>query len=168
MNTITKSWCRFTGWNAEDFGILSGELYFCKGTTVYKAWTGTDDNGDAIDFYAKQAFQDFGDSRQKHVKLFMPFLVVDGSVAYGADIDVDFKDEPIAGTVTYVTTAGAVWDTSLWDSGYWAASSEIVRQWSSPSEWQGRWIAGKVKITSNSLTVQWMGASMMYEPGQGI
>jgi hypothetical protein len=70
--------------------------------------------------------------------------------------------------VTYVTTAGGVWDTSLWDSGYWAASSEIVRQWSSPSEWQGRWISGKVKITSNSLTVQWMGSSMMYEPGQGI
>lgn len=168
MNMVTKAWCRFTGWNAEDFGILSGELYFCKGTTVYKAWTGTADNGSAIDFYAKQAFQDFGDSRQKHVKLFMPFLVVDGSVAYGADIDVDFKDEPISGTVTYVTTAGSVWDTSLWDSGYWAASSEIVRQWSSPSEWQGRWISGKVKITSNVLTVQWMGASMLYEPGAGI
>ena len=168
MNMITKSWCRFTGWHAEDLALLNGDLYFVKGTIVYQAWTGTDDNGSDIDFYAKQAFQDFRDSRQKQVKLFMPFLVTNGSVAYGADIDVDFKDEPISGTITYATTASAIWDTSVWDAAYWAASSEIVRQWSSPSEWQGRWLSGKIKISSNLLTVQWMGASMLYEPGGGI
>lgn len=168
MNTVTKSWCRFTGWDAEDFGILNGELYFTKGTVVYHAWTGANDNGSAIIFYGKQAFQDFSDSRLKQVKLFMPFLVTNGSVSYGADIDVDFKDEPISGTVTYSVTAGAEWDVALWDSAYWAASSEIVRQWSSPAEWQGRWLSGKIKITSGNLVVQWMGTSMMYEPGEGI
>lgn len=168
MNTITKSWCRFTEWDAEDFAIMGGELYFVKGTVVYKAWTGTTDNGDSIEFYAKQAFQDFGYTQQKHVKLFMPFLVTTGNISYGADIDVDFKDEPINGTVTYATTARGVWDTSLWDRGYWATSSESVRQWSSPSEWQGRWIAGKIKIVSNLTTAQWMGASLLYELGDGI
>lgn len=168
MNMVTKAWCRFTGWDAEDFAVLNGDLYFCQGTSTYKAWTGTDDNGDTIAFYGKQAFQDFKDSRQKHVRLFMPLLVTSGSLAYDADIDVDFKDEPISATTTYTTTAGALWDTAVWDAASWTSSSEIVRQWSSPSEWQGRWISGKLKITSDSITVQWMGSSMLYEPGSGI
>ena len=40
MNTITKSWCRFQEWDAEDFAIFNGELYFTSGTAVYKAWSG--------------------------------------------------------------------------------------------------------------------------------
>ena len=31
MNTITKAWCRFTEWSAEDFAVFNGELYFCAG-----------------------------------------------------------------------------------------------------------------------------------------
>lgn len=168
MNTLTKSWCKFTEWDAEDFAIFNGALYFCKDTAVYHAWTGTDDDGNNIIFYAKQAFQDFGDPLQKHVQLFMPILAVNGNVAYGADIDVDFGDDEIAGTVTYSVTGGAVWDASNWDESYWASTQEVVRQWSSPSEWQGRWISTKIKIESNALTCQWMGSTLIYDHGSGI
>ena len=39
MNTITKAWCRFTDWNAETFAVFNGQLYFSRGTAVYKAWS---------------------------------------------------------------------------------------------------------------------------------
>jgi hypothetical protein len=168
MNTLTKSWSKFTDWDAEDFAVFNGQLYFCNGLIVYKAWTGTDDDGNDITFYGKQAFQDFGDPLQKHCQLFMPMLAVNGNVAYGADIDVDFEDDEISGTVSYTVVGAAVWDVSNWDEAYWGSGMEVVKQWSSPSDWQGRWLSTKIKIASNALTVQWMGSTIVFSHGQGI
>jgi hypothetical protein len=168
MNTITKSWCKFTDWGAEDFAIFNGELYFTKSTAVYKAWTGTDDNGSNISYYGKQAFQNFGSDDPKQVMLFMPILAVNGSVAYGADVDVDFDDDEITGTISYTVTAGAVWDSSNWDEAYWASGQEVVKQWSSVAEYPGRWLSGKIKITSNNLTAQWMASTMIYEDAPSL
>lgn len=163
MNTRTKAWCRFKAWDAECFGLLNGELYFADGTNVYKAWTGAADDGDDIVFYGKQAFQDYGDPNPKQVKMFMPILSTNGNVSYGADIDVDFGDEEISGTVSYTISSSGVWDVSTWDNANWGIDSVIVRQWTSPSEWMGRWIAGKIKIVSSTLICQWMGSTMVWE-----
>ena len=168
MNTITKSWCKFTEWDAEDFAIFNGELYFCNGTVVYKAWTGQIDGVNNIEFYGKQAFQDFRDADLKHIELFMPLLTVSSNVSYSADVDVDFMDDPIAGEAIYTVVGGASWDVSNWDEAYWASSSEIVRQWSAPSEWMGRWISTKIKITSNAITAQWNASTLVYTKGNGL
>ena len=168
MNTITKAWCRFTDWGAEDFAVFNGELYFTKSTVVYKAWNGTSDNGSNIAFYGKQAFQNFGNNDPKQVMLFMPILSVSGSVAYGADVDVDFEDDEITGSISYVVTAGAVWDTDNWDESFWAQGQEVVKQWSSVAEYPGRWLSGKIKITSNALMGQWMGSTMIYEEAPSL
>ena len=168
MNTITKSWCTFTDWHAEDFAVFNDELYFTRGTAVYKAWTGASDVGSNITFYGKQAFSNFGDQNQKQVKMFMPILSVNGNIAYGADVDVDFEDDDITGTVSYSVVAGAQWDVANWDQAYWAQGQEVVKQWSSPSDWTGRWIAGKIKIQSNALTVQWMGSTMIWEQAPSL
>jgi hypothetical protein len=163
MNTKTKAWCRFKSWDAECFAVYNGDLYFGDGNDVYKAWTGTEDNNSSITFYGKQAFNNFGDPDPKHVQLFMPILSVNGNVAYGADVDVDFGDREISGTVSYTASSGGVWDVSTWDNANWSTDAVIVRQWSSPSEHTGRWIAGKVKIVSSTLICQWMGSTMVFE-----
>jgi hypothetical protein len=168
MNTLTKSWSKFTEWDAEDFAVFNGELYFAVGTEVRKCWTGTIDGANDIVYYGKQAFQDFGDPRKKHCQLFMPMLAVSGNVAYGADIDVDFEDEEISGTASYTVTAGALWDASNWDEAYWAESTVTVKQWSSPATWEGRWLSTKLKIASNALTGQWNASVLVYEHGEGL
>jgi hypothetical protein len=166
MNTITKAWCRFTEWDAECFGVFNGELYFASGTTVNKAWTGQIDGEDNIEAYGKQAFSYFGNEGQvKQFKLFRPVLAVNGSLNYLTDIDVDFADDPISGTATYVVVSGAVWDASNWDEAFWASGLTVVKQWTSPAEWQGYCAAGKVKIATNSLLVQWMASDYVYETG---
>ena len=163
MNTVTKAWCNFTNWNAEDFAVFNGELYFSHSTAVYKAWTGTDDAGSNISFYGKQAFSDFGTPKTKQCKMFMPILAVTGDVTYLADIDVDFEDGNISTTASYTVLAGATYDAALYDVAYWAYNTKIVKRWSSPSDWTGRFIAGKIKINSNILTGQWVGSTMLYE-----
>lgn len=166
MNTITKGWCRFKEWDAETFCLFNGELYFASGSNVEKAWTGAIDGENNIEAYGKQAFNYFDSMGQlKRFTMYRPVLSVNGSLSYLVDIDVDFADDPITGTATYTAIAGAVWDAFNWDEAYWAAGQEIVKQWSSVSEWPGYCAAGKVKIATNSLTVQWMSSDFVYELG---
>ena len=166
MNTITKAWCRFTGWDAETFAVFNKELYFVSGTIVNKAWTGMVDGVDNIVAYGKQAFSYFGDrDRLKHFKMFRPILAVNGSLTYLTDIDVDFQDDDISATATYTVVPGGVWDTDLWDTAYWQSGLQISRVWNTPVEWDGKCAAGKIKVTTNSLTIQWMSSDYIYETG---
>lgn len=165
MNTITKAWCRFIGWDAEDFVVMGGELYFTTGTKTCKAWTGFVDGTSDIVAYGKQAFSYFGSNVIKKFKMYRPVLSVNGNLSFLTDIDVDFKDTTINGVATYSVTSGALWDSANWDEGLWAADLEIARQWTSPDEWQGSCASGKLKVATNSLTVQWMANDIIYEKG---
>ncbi len=169
MNTITKSWCRFTDWDAECFAVFNGDLYFSNGTTVYKAWTGQIDGADDIVAYGKTAFSYFGDmGTQKRVNMFRPVLATNGNLSFLTDIDVDFNDTEITGQATYSTSSGALWDVSNWDEAYWAAGMEVLKEWTSPDEDMGYCASGKIKIATNSLTVQWMANDFIYEVGSPL
>lgn len=166
MNTITKAWCKFTDWDAEDLAVFNGELYFASATAVYKAWTGMIDGADNIEAYGKTAFSYFGNqSQQKRVTLFRPVLAVNGNLTFLTDIDVDFQDTEIAGSATYSVTSGALWDAGDWDEQYWAAGLEVIKNWTSPNANVGYAISGKLKIATNSLTVQWISSDFVYEGG---
>ena len=166
MNTITKAWCKFTEWDAEDFAVFNSELYFCDGSVVYKAWTGTVDGTSDIILYAKQAFSDYGmPGVQKHVSGYQPVLGINGTLSFLTDIDVDFKDTPITGTATYTVATGATWDTSLWDTGVWGSGLQIAKEWTSPDEWTGVYVSGKIKIATDTLTVQWYSSNLMFTAG---
>lgn len=169
MNTITRAWCRFTGWDAEDFAVLNDELYYCQGTKVIKAWTGSSDQGASIKAYGKTSFSYFGERGQiKQFKMFRPVLSVNGTLSFLVDIDVDFADTELYGVATYSVTAGGLWDISNWDQAFWASGLQIIKDWSSPSAWMGYAAAGKVKIATDSLTVQWMSTEYLYEHGNAL
>jgi len=166
MNTITKAWCEFTGWPAEDFAVFNGELYFCSATVVYKAWSGTSDNGSAIVAAAKTAFSHFNSpGRNKQFKMMRPVMAANGSFSFLTDIDVDFKDDEINGNASYTVPSSSVWDAATWDASLWSADFQVLKEWSSPTEWTGVWAAGKVKVQTSSLTIQWMSTDYIYEVG---
>lgn len=166
MNTITKAWTRFTGWNANTFCVFNGELYFAGAAAVYKAWVGADDNGANIEVSAKTAFSSFGaGTQEKRFQLWRPMIAANGSLSFLTGLDIDFNDSPILGSATYSVTSGAVWDVSLWDESYWAANLQVQKVWTSPQENIGYWAAGKIKFATNALTVQWMSHDFFYERG---
>ncbi|MBM3491273.1 MAG: hypothetical protein FJX68_12660 [Alphaproteobacteria bacterium] len=168
MNTITKAWCRFTDWPAEDFAVFDTALYFTTGTKVVKAWSGVSDNGANIVAYGKTAFHYFGSpSSLKRFSMFRPVLAVDGALAFLTDIDVDFKNTSILGSAVYAKTSSAVWDTDKWDSGSWAAELEIIKEWTSPDEYSGLCSAGKIRVDTNDLTVRWISCDYLFESGAG-
>ena len=166
MNTTTKAWCKFTDWDAETFAVYGGQLYFATGTTVKKAWSGQSDGGSNITAYGKSAFSYFSDmGSQKRFSMYRPVIAADGSLSFLTDIDVDFNDTEISGTASYTAISGGSWDVGNWDEAYWSAGMEVLKEWTSPDENLGYCASGKVKISTNSLTVQWMSADWMYEVG---
>ena len=175
MNSITKSWCRFKGWDAECFAVFNDELYMAVTSSagdsvVIKAWTGASDwQNNNIDAYGKTSFSYFNKPGQlKQFKMFRPVLSVNGTLDFLVDIDVDFEDSEIYGTATYSVTSSAQWDVAHWDVNYWAAGLSIIKEWSSPSTWQGYCAAGKLKISTNSLNIQWMSTDYIFENGNGL
>lgn len=169
MNTLNNSWCRFKGWDAEDFAIFNGELYYCQSTKVIKAWSGASDQGANVEAYAKTAFSYFGSrGQQKDFKMFRPVLAVNGSLNFLIDLDIDFSDTDIVGTAAYTVAGSGVWDTANWDDAYWASGFQIIKNWQSPSAWTGYSASGKIKIATNSLTVQWISVDYVYEVGNGL
>jgi hypothetical protein len=166
MNTITKAWCRFTDWPIETFGYVNGELYGAVGTGTRKLWTGTIDGVDSINFYGKQAFSYFGTlGLLKKFKMYKPNLIVNSNLAFLTDIDVDFRDTAITGTATFSGTSGSTWNGSTWNSGTWNGSANIVRQWTSPAEWEGYSASVKLKITTGTTMVQWIANDIVFEYG---
>lgn len=168
MNTITKAWCKFTNWDAEDLVVFNKNLYFADGTAVYKAWTGTDDNGANIIFEARQAFNDFDTSRIKHPKMFMPILSVNGTLSYAIGLDVDFEDTLLTGSTLFSPGGTSLWGTATWGTSTWGSSTTLVKRWGGASVREGRWISGKLKIENDAISGQWIGSSLIYELGDGL
>jgi hypothetical protein len=168
MNTITKAWCEFCCWDAHCFAIFNGELYFGSDGEVRKAWDGTADGANAIIAEAKEAFQKYGVESRKRLTLWRPILQVNGSLAFLAGLDIDFKDTNIVGEALYTVTDGAQWDVSKWDEAYWAAALEVIKHWQSPNETLGTWFAAKLKVSTNSIEVHWLASEANMEIGQGI
>jgi len=166
MNTRTKAWCRFLEWDATDFAVFNGELFFVSGTVVKKAWTGTDDDGSNIEAYGKQAFNYLGSPGvSKQFEMYRPVLAINGPCQFLTDIDVDFKDDIIYGVATYGTYNSALWDTALWGTSLWGSGFEIAKEWTSPAEFTGYCASAKIKIATNSLVIQWIANDMVYQTG---
>lgn len=166
MNTTTKMWCSFSGWNASCFAVFNRELYFADSTKITKAWNGHSDYGANIVADAETAFNNFGSASQlKHFKLLRPNFIVDGALTFSMGLAIDFEQNVTLTTATLTPVTGAIWDTSFWDSSYWAAGLEIKSSWRTVASKPGYWAAALVRVATNSLEVHWVSEDYTYQTG---
>lgn len=176
MNTLSKAWCKFTRWHAEDFAVFNKNLYFCRGGRIYHAWTDTGDyvtaadpeNGEAITYVAQQAYMDFGTSSLKKPQMLMPVMQLSRNVAFETGIDTDFTERTQTGTTTVSPSGQGQWGVSKWGSGRWASATSIQRAWGGTASWPGRWISGKLRMMSNAVSGKWIGNVMRFDVGDGL
>lgn len=168
MNTITKSWCKFSGWNATCFAELNKVLYFATNGKVVKAWTGRADYGADIVANAKTAYNYFQEKTLKRFMLERPLLLVDGPLSYSMGLSVDFQQEVTLTTVSYNVTGGGIWDVSLWDAGLWAGSLETIIDWRTTQQKNGSCAAMLLRVSTHTLEVQWASNDYFYERLSGV
>jgi hypothetical protein len=128
-NTLSKGWSTFGGWDAFSFHEFGGELYFSSGTAVYKAFTGTSDNGAAIPWIIDTAFSRFRTLRQLQPHLVRPLMALTDSDAFAVGFAQDFDSIYHMQMVYSPETGGAVWDSGLWDTALWGSAFNLQRSW---------------------------------------
>ena len=125
MNTITGSWCKFTGLNANDW-VLHGDVLYYAGIAgdIYEYNVGTDDNGSDIQTDVQQAYNDYGSVYAKSFKMAMPILQSNFEFNLTFNFGVDYGVRRDFYSIASVLFAGTEWDEGLWDESYWGAATE--------------------------------------------
>jgi hypothetical protein len=165
MNTITKSWCNFTGWAANCWELFQDEPYFGANGVVCKAWDTLADNGTNINADAGQAFNYFGArGQQKRWTLSRPIISANGTPAVQSGIDVDFEERMLAPISTGGGIPTSAWDSAVWDSNIWGGDLSIYKYWQGLN---GVGFAGSLRMqaASRGVETRWLGTDVVMEKG---
>lgn len=168
VNTTTGKWCRFTGMNASCWAVYNDNLYFGgAGGVVYKADTGTSDNGSNITADGKSSFQYYGGKgAYKLFTMIRPVMASDGNLPVSIAFDVDFSDTTTAYDPSTVTTAGSPWNTSPWNTSPWQRGVSTVAAWRSVAG-TGYCAAVRIRTSTMAQVVRWHSTDVQWIKSQG-
>lgn len=165
MNTISGSWCNYSGWDANCFELFQDNPYFGSDGFVGKAWDTNADNGTNIDGYGLQAFNSFnGAGTLKRFTMSRPILRSDGVPAIYAGIDVDFNLNDLSAPLTTSPSLFGTWDSSLWDAANWGGALQVIQNWQG-IHGVGYYGAPIVKVATNNVQVRWVSTDIVIEGG---
>lgn len=167
MNTITKNWCNFTGWEANCWEILNEAPYFGGNGAVYKAWDGLSDNDTDIEGFLVHAFSDFNDpAHQKRFTMMRPVLFSNGSPNLLGEVNVDFDLADTTSPLSFSSTSYAVWDTGVWDTALWGSDLAPQQNWQSVTG-IGYYGAPVLKVAAQGIQVQYVNTTVVFERQKG-
>ncbi len=168
MNTRTKGWCNFTGWDADCFEVMNDELYFGTANSVYKAFVGSSDNGNSINGEALQAFSYMGTNNLKYFQMARPIIASDSSsLGLLLGFNVDFDITPPIGTPTFSMATSGVWGTGIWGTSTWGGTLAIRKDWQTIGG-IGYTGALHMKTISSGANIEWSSTNYTYQSGSGF
>jgi len=165
MNALTGSWCRFTGWDSACLCIFNDDLYYGGQNVVYRAWYGSNDDGNDISTDAKQAFSSFGaPSLVKHFKMVKPYIGTNSTFAPGIVLNVDYSDKVVIGTGDAVPVDAGVWGVSLWGTGKWGGGLQTLKKWRNVN---GMGFTASLRMATNTKNsdARWYSTDFLFEVG---
>lgn len=165
MNTISKAWCNYTGWNANCWEFYQDNPYFGGDGYVGKAWDGNADNGSAIPAMGLQAFNSFGaPGMLKRFTMSRPVFRASGSPSVLASINTDFNTDDSTAPLSFSALTYGVWDLGVWDTAIWGGDLQVIQPWQGASG-VGYYGAPQVKTSSSGLDVRWVSTDIVFERG---
>jgi hypothetical protein len=166
MNTITSSWCNFTGWPANCWEIFNDEPYYGGNGVVVRAWDSTyADNGTNITGYAAQAFNYFGERGvKKYFTRVRPSIFTNGNPAISVGTNVDFDTGDNTAALSAAPLLYGQWDSGLWDSALWGADLSITNTWLGTTG-IGYCASIQFKSASQRIQIQWASTDVVYQTG---
>lgn len=165
MNTISKSWCNFSGWNANCWEIYNDLPYFGGNGFVGKAWDGLSDNSTNINAFGLQSFNYLGQpAQQKQFTLTRPNILTSGTPSLYGGVNVDFNLSDTTSPLNFSPTSYGVWDTGLWDTAVWGSDLSPLNNWQGVNA-VGSAAAPVLKIAANGIQVEWISTDLVWQPG---
>ena len=169
MNTINKSWARFTGINAYCFVVAGNEsMYFGGDGFVGQFFNGYSDNGANINGTCQQAYNYFGTQGQlKRFTLVRPIFQTDnGMPTVLCGISTDFETIPLVNQIAFNPASSQIgtWDTSKWDQTNWGGGLVITKYWQGVT---GLGFSGAINlnVASQGIDFHWASVDYVMENG---
>jgi hypothetical protein len=166
MNTITKSWCNFTGWKANCWTLFEDEPYFGGPSYVGHAWDDSmADDGAAIPTLALQAFNYFEERGvKKYFTRARPSIFTDGTPAIAVGMNVDFDTSNTTAPLTFVPSTFGLWDSGVWDVAIWGQGLVVTNTWLGIT---GIGYCGGLQVQTSSIgdQIQWSSTDVVYQKG---
>lgn len=165
MNSITGSWCNFTGWPANVFELYNDSLYFGGTNYIAKAWDTFADAGQPISWRGLQAFNYFGSKGQlKRFTMMRPTFYVSSPVSVNGQMNVDFDQSAPTASLSITGSGAGVWDTAVWDAGVWGGDLTLTRNWQGTP---GIGYCGAPNIAGSTVGIQfqWVSTDVVMEAG---
>jgi hypothetical protein len=165
MNTITKSWTRFTGWDANCWETFYDNPYFGSDGYVGLAWDGFTDDVSDINGIVLQAFNYYENRGvKKYFTRARPSIFTNGTPNILVGINVDFDLSDTTGALNFSPSSYGIWGTSLWDNALWSSGTIIT------NNWQGvtgiGYCAGiQLKSASQGLQIEWASTDVVFQQG---
>lgn len=126
-NLNTNAWCRFVGMDANSWAVLGDDLYFCNGSGIWKADTGTTDNGANITFCLQKAYNMFGTPLKKQLMRVVPHYYSASSETIYKKILVDFGEGKNRIFVNKEESGvSSYWDSAIWDESFWSDELHVT------------------------------------------
>lgn len=168
FNTLTKAPCRFTGMNAECWAVFNDNLFFGgKDGKVYKADTGTQDNGSNYDCTIVPAFTEFKDSGLvKIASLAKIIFEAEGDVAFSFQIFKNYLVPDFIDASAVVASSSALWDSAIWDSAVWGGTS--IREYWRGVSGRGHALSLGVSMRPGESSVAITDLKLMYQTGGAL
>ena len=166
MNTITKSWCQFTGWAAYCWEIYGDDPYFGSDGYVGHAWD--DSYADDVSNIVTQTIQAFNYLGARGVKKYFtrarPSIFTNGAPSIGVGMNIDFDTSDTTAALTFSGTSYSSWDVGLWDTALWGADLAIQNTWLGIT---GIGYCGglQMKTASQGIQIQWASTDVVYQTG---
>lgn len=166
VNTQTGAWASFEGQNAACWSLFNGDLYFGQttGGIVKKADTGTNDDGENIDWKIRPAFDYLGAKGvNKLVTMCRPHFSANGSPSYAIDLNVDFSNINPTSVPSATVLNGALWDVSNWDEADWTDVA-IIEEWTTVNGY-GDAVSPTIRGGDTALNISFTAYDMMFQTG---
>ncbi len=164
MNTITGSWCNFTGWGASCWALYQDNAYFGANGFVGLAFSGYADNGSNITADGLQSFDYFkSPGNRKRFTMLRPIFRATGTPNAQASINVDYDTATPPITLAFSTSTSGSWDSGLWDVARFGGL-DVYKNWqgANTSGYSG---APRVVVVTKGTEVHWVSTDIVMERG---
>ena len=169
MNTINKSWARFTNISANCFVVAGNEkIYFGGNGYVGQFFTGFSDNGANITGTCQQAYNYFGSAGQlKRFTLVRPIFQTDNGVpTVLCGISTDFDTQPLVNQIAFNPSINKIglWDNGKWDQNTWGGGLVTTKYWQGVT---GLGFSGSINlnVASQGIDFRWASSDYVMENG---
>lgn len=164
MNTISKSWCKFTGWNANCWELFNDSPYFGGDGYVGKAWYGNVDQTSNIQGVCIPAFSAFGTPNLKRWTMTRPIFRTNGNPAVLQTMNIDFNLSASTNPLSFSSSTYAAWDSGVWDAAVWGTDYNILQNWQGVNG-IGYYGSPQMQIASQGIDLRWVSTDIVYEVG---